>query len=237
MSEPKETQLPQLNDEQLQSLFAWVDEFKLTRPKRNFTRDFSDGVLAAQILKNYFPKHVEIHNYQNANSVNQKMANWDTLNRKVMAKMNYQIPRDLCQRISKNEVGVVEVFLFDLKNKLAIHVEKKNAAAQRSQNGPNGSPANAADFKGGPGVSDSNLLSLDVHNPMPLSQLDLRNVDIDTKLILQEKEQALLASQETVAILNTKVRRLEHLLKLKDQRIEEQRKSINDLQLRLQGRG
>lgn len=69
---------------------------------------------------------------------------------------------------------------------------------------------------------------------MPLSQLNLHHIDPETKLILQEKEQALLASQETVAILNTKVRRLEHLLKLKDQRIEEQRKAINDLQVKLQ---
>lgn len=203
MTDPQ--QLPVLNDEQLQQLFSWVDEFTLTRPKKNFTRDFSDGVLTAQILKNFFPKHVEIHNYANANSVNQKMANWDTLNRKVMSKMNYQIPRDLCERISKNEVGVVEVFLFDLRSKLNQHVERKNAAAQRSQNGGTDT---ATDFKGGPVGSENNLLSLDVHNPMPLSQLDLRHVDADTKLILQEKEQALLASQETVAILNTKVRRL-----------------------------
>ena len=79
--------LPELNDDQLQELFGWVDEFKLSRPKKNFTRDFSDGVLTAEILKNFFPKHVENHNYANANSVVQKMANWDTLNRKVMSKI------------------------------------------------------------------------------------------------------------------------------------------------------
>lgn len=224
-------QLPILTDDQLQSLFAWVDEFTLTRPKRNFTRDFSDGVLTAQILKNFFPKHVELHNYINANSVQQKMSNWDTLNRKVMAKMNYQIPRDLCELICKNELGVVEVFLFDLKNKLAAHVDRKNTTAKKTHE----DSQNAVNFRGRPVESDTNLLSLDVHNPMPLSQLNLVNVDPETKLILQEKEQALLASQETVAILNTKVRRLEHLLKLKDQRIEDQRKLINDLQIRLQG--
>jgi len=225
-------QLPQLNDEQLQSLFSWVDEFTLTRPKRNFTRDFSDGVLTAQILKNYFPKHVEIHNYINANSVAQKMSNWDTLNRKVMAKMNYQIPRDLCERICKNEAGVVEVFLYDLKNKLKAYIDRKNASQARSD-AINSGPAS---FSGGPASgSETNMMSIEVHNPMPLSQLNLHNIDNETKLILQEKEQALLASQETVGILNTKVRRLEHLLKLKDQRIEEQRKTIGELQTRLQG--
>lgn len=32
-----------LDDHQLQELYAWVDEISLTRPKRNITRDFSDG--------------------------------------------------------------------------------------------------------------------------------------------------------------------------------------------------
>jgi hypothetical protein len=28
---------------QVQELYAWVDQVPLSRPKRNFTRDFSDG--------------------------------------------------------------------------------------------------------------------------------------------------------------------------------------------------
>jgi hypothetical protein len=32
-----------LDDETLQSLYTWVDEIPLSRPKRNITRDFSDG--------------------------------------------------------------------------------------------------------------------------------------------------------------------------------------------------
>lgn len=71
------------------------------------------------------------------------MSNWDTLNRKVMAKMNYQIPRDLCERICRNEPGVVEAFLFDLKVKLEIHMNKKNAAAQKDKGN-----TNMVDFKG-----------------------------------------------------------------------------------------
>ena len=82
-------------------------------------------------------------------------------------------------------------------------------------------------------TSSLHQMSLDIHNPLPLSQLNLTNIDAETRLILEEKEQALLASQETVGILNTKVKRLEHLLKLKDQRIDEQRKVIADLQERM----
>jgi len=72
-----------LSDEQLQAIYTWVDEVPLSRAKRNITRDFSDGVLMAEVLHHYFPKTVDIKNYSNANSVRQKLYNWQTLNNKV----------------------------------------------------------------------------------------------------------------------------------------------------------
>jgi len=36
-----------------------VDEIPLSRPKRSITRDFSDGVLMAELVHHYFPKLVE----------------------------------------------------------------------------------------------------------------------------------------------------------------------------------
>lgn len=32
-----------LDDEELQRIYTWIDEVPLSRPKRNITRDFSDG--------------------------------------------------------------------------------------------------------------------------------------------------------------------------------------------------
>lgn len=46
-------------------------------------------------------------------------------------------------------------------------------------------------------------------------------VDPTIRLVLEEKEQALLALQETVEILQIKVNRLEHLVQLKDMRLED----------------
>lgn len=42
------------------------------------------SVLAAEIIKHYFPRIVEIHNYTPANAVKQKMDNWYLLNRYVV---------------------------------------------------------------------------------------------------------------------------------------------------------
>jgi len=38
-----------LSNDDLTRLYTWVDEIKLSRPKRNIARDFSDGVLVAEV--------------------------------------------------------------------------------------------------------------------------------------------------------------------------------------------
>ncbi len=43
-----------LSDEQLDKLYTWIDSIPLSRPKKNLARDFSDGVLMADLLSNYF---------------------------------------------------------------------------------------------------------------------------------------------------------------------------------------
>jgi hypothetical protein len=40
-------ELPILSEEELNPLYNWVDEIPLSRPKKNISRDFSDGVLMA----------------------------------------------------------------------------------------------------------------------------------------------------------------------------------------------
>ena len=83
-----------LDDEDLQRVYQWVDEIPLSRPKRNIARDFSDGLLTAEIVQHYFPKLIELHNYPAANSYAQKMYNWKTLNSKVFKKMGFQLQQE-----------------------------------------------------------------------------------------------------------------------------------------------
>lgn len=39
--------------------------------------------MVAEILKFYWPKLIDLHNYVPANSLSNKISNWETLNRKV----------------------------------------------------------------------------------------------------------------------------------------------------------
>jgi hypothetical protein len=81
---------PPLSEEELNSIYNWVDKIPLSRPKKNITRDFADGVLVAEIVAHFLPKYVELHNYSPANSATQKLYNWNTLNRK--RNRNIDIP-------------------------------------------------------------------------------------------------------------------------------------------------
>jgi hypothetical protein len=39
---------PLLEEDEMQLIYNWVDEIPLSRPKKNITRDFSDGGIAMQ---------------------------------------------------------------------------------------------------------------------------------------------------------------------------------------------
>lgn len=80
---------PQLNEDELNEIYSWVDSMPLSRPKKNIARDFSDGVLMAELVAQNIPRIVELHNYSAANSAKQKNYNWDTLNSKKKIPNNF----------------------------------------------------------------------------------------------------------------------------------------------------
>lgn len=41
----------EIDDAVLQELYAWVDQIPLSRPKKNLTRDFSDGGLLCYVIR------------------------------------------------------------------------------------------------------------------------------------------------------------------------------------------
>lgn len=73
---------PQLSEEELNQIYNWIDEIPLSRPKKNISRDFADGVLMAEVVHHFAPKLVELHNYVPSHSVSAKLTNWNTLNSK-----------------------------------------------------------------------------------------------------------------------------------------------------------
>lgn len=83
----------EVTEDDLQQIYNWVDEIPLSRPKRNIARDFSDGVMLAEIIKHYVPKLIDLHNYSQAHSLSQKMYNWNTLNVKALKKLGLNLSK------------------------------------------------------------------------------------------------------------------------------------------------
>ncbi|KAM3605654.1 uncharacterized protein V6R79_002466 [Siganus canaliculatus] len=219
----------ELNEEQLQDLYAWIDGIPLSRPKRHITRDFSDGVMSAEVVKYFFPKLVELHNYVPANSTQQKLSNWAVLNRRVFSKLNFHVPEEMVKKIVLSTPGVIEPTLSALREKIdkklqhaaenMLNLEYYDTRDQEKPR-PEIHQMKVLAQLGGDDMTKEGKSQLKNNKPQQTVQF-YSDMDPTFRLILQEKEQTVLALQETVEILQMKVSRLEHLLRLKDMRIED----------------
>ncbi|XP_077623002.1 sperm flagellar protein 1 isoform X1 [Crocuta crocuta] len=219
-----------VDEEALHQLYLWVDNIPLSRPKRNLSRDFSDGVLVAEVIKFYFPKMVEMHNYVPANSLQQKLSNWGHLNRKVLNKLNFSVPEDVMRKIAQCAPGVVELVLIPLRQRLEERQRRRKQGAGSlqelaPQDGTGYMDVGLSQKARGEGAPDpqggGQLRGGRPPAPRPPGYSQALQGDPSFVLQIAEKEQELLASQETVQVLQMKVRRLEHLLQLKNVRIDD----------------
>ncbi|XP_056147467.1 sperm flagellar protein 1 [Lampris incognitus] len=221
-----------LSEEKLQDLYAWIDKIPLSRPKRHVARDFSDGVMAAEVIKHFFPKLVELHNYSPASSAQQKLSNWSILNRKVFSKLNFHVTEETVKRIVLSAPGVIEPVLCILRERIDKKLERtgdnmldseyyntKNDGKLPADTSQVGDQIQAQPKAGERMKKEEKLTS---RNSKPQASVHFTShVDPAVHLLLQEKEQALMTLRETVEILQMKVSRLEHLVHLKDMRIED----------------
>lgn len=220
----------ELTDEQLRSLYAWIDAVPLSRPKRNIARDFSDGVLLAEVVAAYFPDLVELHNYGPANSTQQKVYNLESLNNRVLRKIGFQLTKSQIEDIVNCRTGAVEYVLNTLQFKMAKYREKR---AQRQMRG--GSDAGSPVSQGPAQHSPSPAAVQPREEPRraapakatapaaaPRSSVKAAKPSVKESVseeILLEKEQQIRELQETVEILTLKISKLEQLVRLKDNKI------------------
>ena len=80
-----------LTEHELDQLYAWVDGIPLSRPKKHMARDFSDGLLTAEIIHHFQPKLIDLHNFFDANSVQAKLKQWKLLETKAFKKLDLQV--------------------------------------------------------------------------------------------------------------------------------------------------
>ncbi|KAM6401028.1 LOW QUALITY PROTEIN: sperm flagellar protein 1 [Pluvialis apricaria] len=198
---------------ELRALYRWLDAVPLSRPRRNIARDFSDGVLAAEVVKFFFPAMVQLHSYVPASSTPQKLANWGHLNRKVLSKLNFSIPDDVIRQVVQCRLGMVEQVLLLLRQK----IEEKQK--QSKELGVRAALEEVSYLETGRASGLKNQHGCAQAPPG----------DAAVRLQLAEKEQALLLAQETIQILQLKVG-MEQLLHLKNVRIDDLSRALQEAQ-------
>ena len=128
-------------ESELMYIYEWVDSIELSRPKKNIARDFSDGVLLAEIIKNYFPHIVALHNYPSCSNSKHKESNWNVLNNKVLKKLHIKLTKAEIDSIIKAEPLAIEKLLqrvyVVLQNKVNTNKanrEQNNFMMQKNNN-------------------------------------------------------------------------------------------------------
>ncbi|XP_076653756.1 sperm flagellar protein 1 [Halictus rubicundus] len=184
------------SNDNLEEIYNWVEQMTFSKPKKNLARDFSDAVFMAELLKKYYPRHVDIHNYISGNSIAKKVENWCTLNRKVLSKLNMKLKKDVIAQLANATPGVVEKVLSDLRIKILRDCNADRADLY----------SKFEDTEKGEIVKSVLDLEEVANKTVP------RHVFVRLKQELEEKNDAINALQQ-------KVTHLESLMKLKDQRI------------------
>lgn len=72
----------------------------------------------AELLKRYYPKHVDVHNYVPGNSIAKKIDNWNILNRKVLSKIDMKLGKDVINQLANSQLGIIEKVLISLRAKI-----------------------------------------------------------------------------------------------------------------------
>ena len=194
----------QLNDKVLEDLYQWIDSLPLSRPKKRIERDFADGKLIAEIIHYYLPQLVDLHNYTSANSLDQKKLNWLTLNKKVLSNFGLDIPDVIIVGLSNCKPGLIEVLLFNLRLKIDEELELQTKLVDQPLR-----HTSLSSIRTSPAQAKFNLTNLN-------------------RLNYEEIKQQYFQQEEQLESLESKLRRLEHVLQLKDKRIEQLSKNIEN---------
>ena len=191
--------LEPINEEEIQMIYNWIDQIPLSRSKKNISRDFSDGLLIAEVVRHFIPKIVDLHNYPSANSVAQKANNWKILNFKIFKKLGFQVSKSDVEKIINSVPEIIERVLLLLKNHIQLYLQKPNSLEEKII-----PTTNAKKFKGA------------FNNEIPNTMTPLR----DESEELKEKDKIINELKETIEILELKIKKMEQLIKLKDSKIK-----------------
>ena len=231
-----------LDDEARHEIYLWVDGIPLSRSKGYISRDFADGVLLAEVIHHFLPKLVELHNYQSTTNSEAKRKNWETLQQKVLKRLQLKLTADEVDALISAKPGAIERVLIRVRSAImrvsAKNEEHHSKAELRSDEHHPQRHLSAASRPSLPAdtASTTNKQPAPIPAPRPLpshQSLSANSVSIgladlhDGTSITNED-----AIEENV-LLKQKIATLEKLLTVKTERISALERKIEHLEAKL----
>ena len=179
--------------------------------------------MAAEVVHYYLPEMVNINDYLPNSAIGQKKINWGTLNKKVLSQLGLNLPDNIIKDLSYAKPGTIELFLFNLRLKIDEEIESRHKV--RSQ-AASSSRESSVSLNNPPSMNDDKVL-LTKRESQSIGNLRGKWVP---RLDFEDLKQHSLQLQEEVEILQARLRRLEHVVRLKEFRIAELSSTIDDYQ-------
>jgi hypothetical protein len=168
-----------------------------------------------------------MHNYTPANSLQQKKANWGILNKKVLSNFGLDLPDVIIAGLSNGKPGLIEVLLFNLRLKLDEELELQQKM-QQSQQLISPRQSSLSYLTTTAKQNQTNLLTNRSNKSTKSTKINQMPAKDVSRLDYEEVKQQCLQQQEQIEVLHAKIRRLEHVLQLKDIRISELSRAVED---------
>lgn len=151
----------------------------------------------AELLKEYYPRYVDLHNYYPGNSLARKIDNWRTLNRKVLSKINMKLNDKVITQLATGQEKIIENILIKLRMKILNDCNNERKLLYSA-------------------YEDDDIASSRVESVLDLDVIQNKTVPKSAFLKLQREFDG---KKNIIVMQNAKISHLESLIKLKDQRI------------------
>jgi hypothetical protein len=119
-----------MNEEEVNN---WINSIGLSKRCRNLQRDFADAVLMSEVIHKFYPKLVDLHNYESALKVETKIYNWSTLNTKTLKKLGMPLDKETIQGLGNSQPGYIYKVLNTFKDVLDGKITKGAGAVEKKK--------------------------------------------------------------------------------------------------------
>jgi len=203
-------------------ILAWLDTIPLSRPILNFDKDFSDGILVAEIISFFFPEYVDLDMFYTARNMSQRTTNWRILKSDLLPKLGLHAPGTVVHEITHGDNRVTELFLLYLREKIEEHLIDTERKSRLS-----------GETYGLSNIERDRLPQLMLTPRIPrrkglitgYSSFNMGREHTNSYM----HNDALKAKEKEIDVLTRKLNRCENLIQAKDERIQELEELVEKL--------